>query len=174
MKAPVVRFKRLHPDAILPTYATEGAAGLDLYAVDRIRIRPGEWRLVPIGLGIEIETGYEGQVRPRSGLARWYGVTVLNSPGTIDCDFRGEVQVTLINLGPDPYLALPGARIAQLVVAPVSRVQVELVEELSSTARGESGWKQGHESRPLWSGIGGWHEQHSVALRGRDPLDGRA
>lgn len=126
----------------LPTQATAGAVGLDLRAAiaEPIELPPGEWRAIPTGLYLELPLGYEGQVRPRSGLAAQYGVTVLNSPGTIDPDYRGEVQVLLINLGRTGFRIEPGMRIAQLVIAPTVQVMWEVVEHLSPTERGSGGF----------------------------------
>ena len=110
-------------------------------AVDQpVTIPPGEVRLVPCGFAIAIPEGLEGQVRPRSGLASRHGVTVLNAPGTIDSDYRGEVKVILINHGRDPFVVTPGMRIAQLVIAPVSRVKWDLVDVLPATSRGAGGF----------------------------------
>src|SRR4051794_18090844 len=119
----------LRPElARLPTYATTGAAGLDLSAAldAPLALAPGARCAVPTGLSIALPAGHEGQVRPRSGLASRHGVTVVNAPGTIDEDYRGEVRVLLVNLGSEPYVIQPGDRIAQLVVAPVTRVDVEV------------------------------------------------
>ena len=143
--APVtVRLRaRLAPEAggpRVPAYATADAAGLDLPAAEAVTLSPGGFASVPTGFEIELPRGYEAQVRPRSGLAARHGVTVLNSPGTIDADYRGEIRVLLINHGPEPFAVAPGDRIAQLVVAPVCRVQVQLVDALSSTERGAGGF----------------------------------
>ena len=126
----------------LPAYQTPGSAGLDLCAAlpEPLRLGPGERRLVPTGLILEIPEGYEGQVRPRSGLALKHGVTVVNSPGTIDADFRGEVGIVLINHGAEPFVVEPLSRIAQLVIAKVEQVEIELVDALSETARGAGGY----------------------------------
>jgi len=128
----------------LPQRATEGAAGLDLIAaVDEdspFRIFPGERRLVPTGLILQIPQGYEGQVRPRSGLAFRHGITVLNAPGTIDADYRGEVQVLLINLGQDAFEIERGMRIAQLVVAKAAAVELFETKEIDETKRGQGGF----------------------------------
>jgi dUTP pyrophosphatase len=126
----------------LPAPASEESAGLDLRAAveESVTLAPGERRLVPTGLQIELPRGWEGQVRPRSGLAARHGVTLLNSPGTVDSDYRGEVQVVLVNLGSEPFTLTRGDRIAQLVVAPVARVRVEEVAELAETPRGEGGF----------------------------------
>lgn len=145
-KGPKVKVVRLaHAAGLsLPAYQSAGAAGLDLVAAVAenapVAIDPGKRALVPTGLTMEIPRGYEGQVRPRSGLAARHGITVLNSPGTIDADYRGEVQVILVNLGDAPFTVVRGERIAQLVVAPV--VQASLVETkaLEATARGAGGF----------------------------------
>lgn len=129
-------------DLPLPEYATADSAGLDLLAaVDEPKVlAPGARLLVPTGLAIALPEGHEAQVRPRSGLALRNGVTVLNSPGTIDADYRGEIGVVLINLGDEPFEIARGMRIAQMVVAPVTRLSWEAREELPSTARGAGGY----------------------------------
>jgi len=126
---------------------TEHAAGLDLRAavVEPIEIEPGSFVLIPTGLRLGIPLGYEGQVRPRSGLAAKYGITLVNSPGTIDADYRGEVQVVMGNNGAEPFIINRGDRIAQLIVAPVAHVQVELADCLEETERGQGGF--GHTGR---------------------------
>lgn len=124
----------------LPTHATAGAAGADLVAAEEATIRPGAIHAVATGIALAIPQGFEGQVRPRSGLALKHGVTVLNAPGTIDADYRGEVKVILINHGPEPFRIQRGDRVAQLVVAPVAPVRFERVDVLPDTARGEGGF----------------------------------
>jgi len=126
----------------LPSYATAHAAGVDLMAaIDApVEILPGARIVIPTGLSLALPEGYEGQVRPRSGLARKHGITILNSPGTIDADYRGELQVILINLSPDPFTIERGERIAQLVVAPVTRVTFARAETLNETVRGTGGF----------------------------------
>ena len=126
----------------LPAYATMGSAGLDLAAAVEapITLAPGARALVPTGVVIALPTGYEGQVRPRSGLAVQHGVTVLNSPGTIDSDYRGEVSVILINLGQEPFRVVRGQRIAQLVIAPVTTARLYAVAALPGSSRGEGGF----------------------------------
>jgi len=140
----VLKVKRLpHGEGLeLPSYATDGSVGLDLRAaVEKpVILKPLERALIPTGLVLEIPEGYEGQVRPRSGLALKKGVTVLNSPGTIDWDYRGEVKVLLINLGTEEVVINRGDRIAQLVISPVSKVNVVEAEELGTTLRGEKGF----------------------------------
>jgi dUTP pyrophosphatase len=128
-------------DNALPQYETNGSAGLDVRSAENSLLKPGEFKLITTGLRVEIPYGYEMQVRPRSGLAKNYGVTVLNSPGTIDADYRGEIGVILINHGQYDFEVKPGDRIAQLVVAPVARIQWQAVSELTtSTLRGEKGF----------------------------------
>jgi dUTP pyrophosphatase len=126
----------------MPAYATEGAAGMDVVAaVDLpVMLAPGARMAVPTGLAMAIPHGFEVQVRPRSGLALKHGLTVANAPGTIDSDYRGEVKVLLINLGNEPVLIERGQRIAQLVVAPVTRAAIMVVDSLDTTARGEGGF----------------------------------
>ncbi|MFY9630354.1 MAG: dUTP diphosphatase [Candidatus Cybelea sp.] len=126
----------------LPAYMSEHAAGADLCAAigDQLTLLPGARALVPTGFSIALPPGYEAQVRPRSGLAIQSGVTCLNSPGTIDADYRGEVRVVLANLGTKPVLINRGDRIAQMIVAPVSRAEFEVVEELPPSPRGEGGF----------------------------------
>lgn len=133
------------PDATdlpLPRYQTEGAAGVDLYAAVRepLTLPPGARACVPTGIRIALPPGYEAQVRPRSGLALRHGIGIVNAPGTIDSDYRGEVQVILINWGHEPFIIQRGDRIAQLVVAPVVRVVWEPVTELPPSERGEGGF----------------------------------
>jgi dUTP pyrophosphatase len=129
-------------DLPLPAYQSTGAVGLDLCAAitEEITIERGTRKLVPTGLRVAIPMGFEGQVRPRSGLALKHGVTVLNSPGTIDPDYRGELMVLLINHGEAPFVIRRGDRIAQLVVCPVARAELAVVTELDETARGAGGY----------------------------------
>ena len=126
----------------LPDYRSEAAAGLDLLAAveDVVELAPGAWAPIPTGLAVALPAGFEAQVRPRSGLAAEHGVTVLNSPGTIDADYRGEVRVVLVNHGRAPFAVSRGMRIAQMVIAPVSRAQWRPVEALPESARGEGGF----------------------------------
>jgi len=141
--APVLKLRRVGqrgPPLELPSYQSEGAAGLDLRADEACTLAPGERRLVPTGLAVELPPGHEGQVRPRSGLALRHGVGMVNAPGTIDQDYRGEIGVILVNLGQQPFEVRRGERIAQLVVAPVVRVELRLVEALGETARGGGGF----------------------------------
>ncbi|MGC8767138.1 MAG: dUTP diphosphatase [Brevinematia bacterium] len=137
-----VKVKVVREGAILPDYKTKFSAGMDLHAClsQDVVINPGEIKLIPTGISIELEDGYEAQVRPRSGLALKYGITVLNTPGTIDPDYRGEVMVILINLGKEPFVVTNGMRIAQMVISKFERVNLTVVEELSITSRGEGGF----------------------------------
>jgi dUTP pyrophosphatase len=137
-----LRIRRLRPDALLPAYQTEGAAGLDLAAaLDKpVTIQPGDRALISTGLAVALPPGHEGQVRPRSGLALKHGVTVLNSPGTIDEDYRGEIGIVLINHGKERFHVTHGMRIAQLVVAPVKQVAIREVAVLDETVRGAGGY----------------------------------
>lgn len=140
-----LRIARTRPDAILPRYATSGAAGLDVSAaIDApIVLEPGARALVTTGLVLGIPHGHEVQVRPRSGLALKHGVTVANAPGTIDEDYRGELAVILVNLGSEPFVVTPGERVAQIVVAPVTHVgvvEMDTVDALGETERGAAGF----------------------------------
>ena len=141
-----VKFKSLHDKFVLPTQATDGSAGFDMRAcIDNLEcfpevIPPGQVKLILLGCSVEIPVGYEIQVRPRSGLALKNRITVLNSPGTIDSDYRGPCGVILINHGPDPFLINQGDRVCQFVVQKVPVVKLELVEELSDTDRGAGGF----------------------------------
>ena len=137
-----VRVKRLpHGEGLeLPGYATDGAAGMDVLSAEELTLAPGARHAVATGLALAIPAGFEVQVRPRSGLALKHGITVPNTPGTIDSDYRGELKVILINHGSDPFEVRRGDRIAQLVLAPVTRAAWLAVEELDETARGEGGF----------------------------------
>ncbi|MDR3321039.1 MAG: dUTP diphosphatase [Synergistaceae bacterium] len=123
-----------------PSYATAGSAGMDLRASERAALLPGEYKSLGTGLSLEIPPGFEGQVRPRSGLAAKHGVTLLNSPGTIDSDYRGEVRVILINHGEETFTIEPGDRIAQIIFSPALRAELEETEDLSGTKRSTGGF----------------------------------
>lgn len=131
----------------LPNYATEDSSGMDLLAAvkSEVEIRPGEFKLFPTGIAVAIPTAYEGQVRPRSGLALKHGITVLNAPGTIDADYRGEINVILINHGAETYFVQRGERIAQLIIHSLTRVKLEEVEKLPFSERGAGGF--GHSGK---------------------------
>ena len=139
-----VSIRRLpgNEDLPLPRYMTPSSAGMDLLAAVRAPavIRPGEYVKIPTGIAVALPDGYEAQIRPRSGLAAKYGITLVNAPGTIDADYRGEIAVIVINLGTELFTVNRGDRIAQMVVAPVVRVQWDLKEGLEETERGEGGF----------------------------------
>jgi len=134
-------------DIPLPRYMSKGASGMDVCAAveENVTIQPGEVKLIPTGLYVAVDPGYEVQVRPRSGLALKHGLTIVNSPGTIDSDYRGEVGIILGNMGHDAFVVERGMRIAQLVVQHVVRAQIELADELEDTARSDGGF--GHTGR---------------------------
>ena len=142
--AVTLRIKRLegNRDIALPAYHTQGASGLDLRAAVKgpLSLAPGEIRLVPTGLAVSIPSGYEGQIRPRSGLALRHGIGMVNAPGTIDSDYRGEIGLVVVNWGRAPFVINRGDRIAQMVVAPVARAAVVEVEDLEATPRGGGGF----------------------------------
>ncbi len=146
MTTPPVKIQRLpHAAGLpLPAYATPGAAGMDLAcalpADAPLQLAPGERAAIPTGFAIALPDGYEAQVRPRSGLAKNHGVTVLNAPGTVDCDYRGEIAVLLVNHGRASVEISRGMRIAQIVVAPVAQIMLEEIGELGQTARGSGGF----------------------------------
>jgi dUTP pyrophosphatase len=121
-------------------YMTAGAAGMDLYAAGEVFLWPGTRRTIGTGVYMEIPPGYEGQIRPRSGLAKNFGISVVNSPGTIDSDYRGEISIILINHGEDTWRCSAGERIAQMVIAPVARAEIVEVEELGKTERDAGGF----------------------------------
>jgi dUTP pyrophosphatase len=135
-----LKFKQLTETAKLPVLGSEFAAGLDLFSDTRMLIPPGNTRAIGTGVAVEIPVGFEGQVRPRSGLAKKYGITVLNTPGTIDSDYRGEIVVLLHNTSSDTFPVSQDDRVAQLVICPVIRVTPEFVDELSDSDRGEGGF----------------------------------
>lgn len=144
--SPIIQFKRIAPerdhDLPLPRYMTEDAAGMDLVAgvPNDLTLNPGDITLVPTGFAMAVPRGYEAQIRPRSGIAVKHGVSVVNSPGTIDADYRGEVKIALINLGKAPYLIRRGDRIAQMVIKKVTQARFVVVEELDDTKRGAGGF----------------------------------
>ena len=143
--AVTIPVKRLRPTADplpLPQYMTPGAAGMDLLAdvTEAATLAPGARALIPTGIAVEIPPGFEAQIRPRSGLALRHGVTLLNTPGTIDSDYRGEIMVLMVNLGDQVYTVRRGERIAQMVVAPVARAEWRAVDDLSASRRGPGGF----------------------------------
>ncbi|MEA5463385.1 dUTP diphosphatase [Leptothoe sp. PORK10 BA2] len=135
-----IKFQKLTPTAIIPTYAHPGDAGADLVAINHHSLAPMQRLAIPTGLSTEIPPGYEMQVRPKSSLALNYGITVLNTPGTIDAGYRGEIKVILINLGQEPFEIAPGQRIAQIVIAPVTWAEFVTTEQLSESQRGTGGF----------------------------------
>ena len=135
-----LKIKRIHEDAVMPAYAHESDAGMDIRSVDEIVIEPGKRALVHTGLILLLPPNYEAQVRPRSGLALKNGVTVLNTPGTIDAGYRGEVGVILANFGEEPFKVGKGDRIAQIVIAPVTQATIEETSVLDETDRGSGGF----------------------------------
>ncbi len=135
-----VKILRDSPDIVLPEYATPQSAGMDLRANEGLVLRPGEIAGVGTGIRVELPAGYEAQIRPRSGLALKHGVTLPNTPGTIDADYRGEIRVILVNLGGAPFEIKKGDRIAQMVVAPVTRVVWQPAQALAESERGEGGF----------------------------------
>lgn len=137
-----LQIRLLTPSAVAPEYQSELSAGMDLHAAiaEPMTIDPGRITLIPCGFSMALPPGYEGQVRPRSGLASKYGITLPNAPGTIDADYRGEVKVPLINHGSEPFTVEPSMRIAQMIIAPVVRAEIEVVEELDDTVRGHGGF----------------------------------
>jgi len=139
---PRVEIRKLRPNATVPSYMSEHAAGLDLSAaIDApVAIRPGTRETIGTGLAFSLPPGYEGQVRPRSGLARHHGVTLVNAPGTLDADFRGELMIMLINHGHETVTIEPGHRIAQLVIAPVVQAELVEVDQLPDSSRGSGGF----------------------------------
>lgn len=137
-----VKIIRCRAGARLPQYMTAAAAGMDLYVKleSDVILPAGDRVLVPTGIAIALPEGYEAQVRPRSGLAAKYGVTLLNTPGTIDADYRGEISVILVNHGPDDFTIKDGERLAQMIIAPVSRCRLQLLDNLDETERGSGGF----------------------------------
>ena len=137
-----ILIKRLSKEVSLPKYETNGSSGMDLAAnIDaNINIDPGKTAIIPTGLALSIPKGFEVQIRPRSGLAAKQKITVLNTPGTIDADYRGEIKVILINLGHEPFKVEKGLRIAQMVVCPIVQAQLKEVDNLSETERGKGGF----------------------------------
>ena len=135
-----VKFRRIDPSAELPTYAHPGDAGMDIRSIEELVIEPGARALVHTGLVMMLPPGYEAQVRPRSGLALKNGVTVLNTPGTIDEGYRGEIGVILANFGSEPFKVEKGAKIAQMVIAPCTRAEIAETDEVDDTVRGTGGF----------------------------------
>ena len=135
-----LKIKRLHPQARLPEYAHPGDAGLDLFSVEAHRLNPGDAQLIKTGIALELPHGYEAQVRPRSGLALKHSITVLNTPGTVDAGYRGEIGVVLINHGREPFEVTSGMKIAQMVINQIVIAEISEVESLSDSSRGAGGY----------------------------------
>lgn len=140
MKKIKVRIKKLVSDARIPTYASSGASGADLYSVIDTNISPNKFSLIPTGIAIEMPPGFEAQIRPRSGIALNYGVTILNAPGTIDADYRGEIKVVLVNLSEEEFNIKKGMRIAQMVFTQIEQANFEVVGEIEKTERNNGGF----------------------------------
>lgn len=144
MKKIPVKFKRLREDKelLLPTYESEGSSGMDIRAdvKEPVLLRPGEIKLIPTGLAVSVPLGYEAQIRPRSGLALRHGIGLVNSPGTIDSDYRGEIGIIVINWGPEPFMIRKGDRVAQLVLSKIYQAVPLEVEKLDDTSRGDGGF----------------------------------
>lgn len=140
----ILRIKQLPGtlDLPLPQYMTEGAAGMDLRAAVQtpVVLQPGEYRAIPTGICIALPNGFEAQIRPRSGLALKHGITLLNTPGTIDADYRGEIQIIMINFGKEPFVIQRGDRVAQMVIGKIYQGTVQVVESLDQTERNEGGF----------------------------------
>ena len=135
-----LKVKKIHEDAKIPVYAHEGDSGMDLYSVEDTVLQPSETKLVKTGLQIAVPKGFEAQVRPKSGLAAKFGISVLNTPGTVDSGYRGEVMVILINHGKEEYKIEKGKKIAQMVIAKVEEAKIEVVEDLDDTTRKDGGF----------------------------------
>lgn len=138
----ILKIERLEHNKVLPEYKTEGAAGMDLCAAisEPVTLKPLERKLIPTGIKIELEHGYEAQVRPRSGLSIKHGITLINCVGTIDEDYRGEVCIPMVNVSNEEYTIMPDERIAQMVIAKYEQAKIEVVTELTETTRGEGGF----------------------------------
>jgi len=135
-----LRVKKIHSDAKMPGYAHEGDSGMDLYSTEEVVLEPGERKTVKTGLQIAIPKGFEAQIRPKSGLAAKFGISVLNTPGTIDSGYRGEVMVIMVNLGQEAYKVEKGKKIAQMVMAKVEEAEIEEAAELDETERNKGGF----------------------------------
>lgn len=135
-----LKVKKLHESATIPQYAHSGDAGLDLFAIAKQNILPGETQLIKTGIAIALPSGYEAQIRPRSGLALKHSVTVLNSPGTIDAGYRGEIGIILINHGKEAFQVVPGMKIAQMIVTSFTQTKLTVVDDLDTSDRGNRGY----------------------------------
>ena len=135
-----LKIKRLTPDAVVPAYAHPGDSGMDLCSIEDRVLQPGEWAKIRTGLAIALPAGTEAQIRPRSGLAAKFAISMVNTPGTVDEGYRGEVCIILVNFGREPFAVAKGMRIAQMVVCPVLRPAIEICDDLDATVRGEGGF----------------------------------
>ncbi len=135
-----IKVLKLSPSAIIPEYKHSGDSGLDLYSIEKQTLLPGETKLIHTGIAIELPNGFEAQIRPRSGLALKHSITVLNTPGTVDASYRGEIGVILINHGTNSFIVSKEMRIAQMVITPVIQAEIETVAELNMTSRGDGGF----------------------------------
>ena len=134
------KIKKLHELAVIPEYKTSGSSGMDLSSVEEVTINPFERKLVPTGLAIQLEQGYEAQIRPRSGTSIKHGLTLINCVGTVDSDFIGQIFIPMVNISNEPYTIQVGERVAQMVIAEYTKVELEVVNELEETERGEGGF----------------------------------
>lgn len=134
------KIKKLHELAVIPEYKTSGSSGMDLSSVEEITINPFERKLVPTGLAIQLEQGYEAQIRPRSGTSIKHGLTLINCVGTVDSDYCGQIFIPMVNISNEPYTIQVGERVAQMVIAEYTKVELEVVNELEETERGEGGF----------------------------------
>ena len=136
----ILRVKKLSGSAVIPNYKTSGASGMDLSSTERVTLMPFERKLVPTGIAIELENGFEAQIRPRSGTSIKHGLTLINCVGTVDSDYRGEIFIPMINLSSTPYTIEIGERVAQMVISKYSSVDVQVVEQINDTERGSGGF----------------------------------
>lgn len=136
----ILRVKKLSESAVIPSYKTSGASGMDLSSTERVTLMPFERKLVPTGIAIELENGFEAQIRPRSGTSIKHGLTLINCVGTVDSDYRGEIFIPMINLSSTPYTIEIGERVAQMVISKYSSVDVQVVEQINDTERGTGGF----------------------------------
>ena len=135
-----IKIKKLSELAVIPEYKTSGASGMDLSSTEQITLMPLERKLIPTGIAIQLDEGYEAQIRPRSGTSIKYGLTLINSVGTIDSDYTGEIFIPMVNLSSEPYTIMPGERVAQMIISKYSSAKLELVNKLCETERGANGF----------------------------------
>lgn len=135
-----MKIKKLHVDAVIPSYQSQGAAGFDFHSIENLTLKPGQRVLIGTGLAVAVEKGFELQVRPRSGLALKHGISLVNTPGTVDSDYRGEIKILLINHGDEDFNITKGQRIAQGVINEIYQAKMQIVQDLDETVRGENGF----------------------------------